>query len=74
MNEFGVFLELCDVSVVNVFGVFEDRCVVPVRVYGQHVSGARREKQDACGAAEGVDDDFFAEVDGADLAINLEVF
>lgn len=73
MDGFKIVCKLGDVVVGNASAVLGHGSAEPMSVYGLKRPREKREKQNACGAAIYVEDELFAEVDGAALGINFEL-
>lgn len=70
MDGLEVVYEHCHVEIVK---ISRDECADPVSVYSKKCSRERRETHCASGAAGHVDDELFAEVNGATLSINFKL-
>lgn len=74
VDEIEAISDLCDTTVASVSGVPEDECSEPVSFYGLKGFGERRDKQDACGLATLVGDDFFQKPNEYTLGISFELY
>lgn len=74
MNGSEAVREFCNVAVVNIPENNGDDFVDPVSVYGKKSSRESRKTQNARGAAENVEEHFFAEFDRAAFGISFELF
>lgn len=74
MNGFEFVCKHYDVAVLNVPEVFGDEFFDSVSIYGQKGSEEEREKQDMCGTAKHVENEFFTKVSRAALGITFELF